>query len=126
MIEQEAGLLPETGLQAFLLGDSSSIDIPRDYHRTYAVILARTLETGTWRRIGLVWWEALHCVFKPDYHKFVSFEAEVHREFYLLLLNWSRSSFRACQSSSSQSGFSICGLSCSSPSHFLNTKVSVL
>ena len=78
MFDQEARLIPGTELQAFLPGDSSSIDVPRDYHRTYAVILARTLETGIWRRVGLVWWETLHCVVKPDYHQFVPFEAEVH------------------------------------------------
>lgn len=78
MFDQEAGLRSQTELQAFLLGDSSSIDTPRDYHRTYAVILARTVETGIWRRIGLLWWETLHCIVKPDYHQFASFEAEVH------------------------------------------------
>lgn len=78
ILSSEVKLSPETELLAFLLGDSSSVDTPRDFHRAYAVILARTPETGTWRRIGIVWWETLHCVVKPDYHEFVAFEAEIH------------------------------------------------
>jgi hypothetical protein len=77
MFEKEARLSPETKLQAFLLGDSGSIDVPRDFHQTCAVILARTPAIDTWKRIGLVWWHTMHCVVKPDRHKFVTFEAEV-------------------------------------------------
>jgi hypothetical protein len=77
MFEKEARLSPETKLQAFLLGDSGSIDVPRDFHRTCAVILTRTPAIDTWKGIGLVWWHTMHCVVKPDRYKFVAFEAEV-------------------------------------------------
>lgn len=78
MFEQEAQLSPDIELQAFMLGDSSSIDIPRDFYRAYAVILAKPRSSDVWKRIGLVWWDTMHCDIKPDYQKFVAFEAEVH------------------------------------------------
>jgi hypothetical protein len=77
MFEQEAEFGSKTDLQAFLLGDSSSPS-GSYFHCTYAVILASDLESGMWRRIGLVWWQTLHCAIKPDYHMFLPFEAEVH------------------------------------------------
>lgn len=78
MWEEETSRRLEHDVLAFLLGDSSSINIPRDFHRTYAVILARDQESSKWKRIGLVYWYTLHCDVKPDYRKFISFEAEVH------------------------------------------------
>ncbi|KAH0366091.1 hypothetical protein KCU65_g5566, partial [Aureobasidium melanogenum] len=78
MFEQEAQLSADIELKAFLLGDSSSIDIPRDFYRAYAVILAKSRPSDVWRRIGLVWWDTMHCDIKPGYQKFVPFEAEVH------------------------------------------------
>jgi hypothetical protein len=78
IFDHEAGLSSETDVRAFLLGDSGTLESRSDFHRTYAVILARDQESGMWRRIGLVWWETVHCVIKPDYHMFVPFEAEVH------------------------------------------------
>ena len=78
MWEEETSRRLEHDVLAFLLGDSSSINIPRDFHRTYAVILARDQESSKWKRIGLVYWYTLHCDVKPDYRKFISFEDEVH------------------------------------------------
>ncbi|CAD0113976.1 unnamed protein product [Aureobasidium uvarum] len=78
MFEREVTFRPGAQLQAFLLGDSNSTSIPYDYHRAYAVILVRESATTAWRRIGLVWWETVHCEPKPTYHEFVSFGAEVH------------------------------------------------
>lgn len=78
MFEQEAQLSPHIELQAFLLGDSSSRDIPRDFYRAYAVMLAKPQSSDVWKRIGLVWWDTLHCDIKPGYKRFLAFEAEVH------------------------------------------------
>ncbi|KAG9591604.1 hypothetical protein KCU77_g6620, partial [Aureobasidium melanogenum] len=78
MFEQEAQLSSDIELQAFLLGDSSSLHIPRDFYRAYAVILAKPRLSDVWKRIGLVWWDTMHCNIKPGYQKFVAFEAEIH------------------------------------------------
>lgn len=78
MFEQEAQLSPDIELQAFLLGDSSSTDIPRDFYRAYAVILAKPRSSDVWKRIGLVWWDTMHCDIKPCYQEFIAFEAELH------------------------------------------------